>query len=62
MNYTTKYFDIYQVPNLEPDTIIENAKASFAKFGIPQIVVFDTELNLNLINSKCSQNNVIFNI
>ena len=41
IDYTTKFFDLNVMPNVESDTVITNLKSIFAKYGIPQTVVSD---------------------
>ena len=41
VDYTTNFFDIQRIPNCESQTVIIYLKSTFAKFGIPYIVMSD---------------------
>lgn len=41
IDYTTRYFDIHKLNDCKSRTVINKIKNTFAKFGIPQIVISD---------------------
>ena len=41
IDYTTRYFDIHKLDNCESHTVINKIKNTFARLGIPQIVISD---------------------
>ena len=41
IDYTSKYFDLHQLPNLCSSTVIHKTKSIFARYGIPEIVISD---------------------
>lgn len=41
IDYTTRYFDIHKLDDCKSSTVINKIKNTFAKFGIPQIVISD---------------------
>ena len=41
VDYTSKYFEISQLPDVESSTVINHIKSIFARHGIPETVVSD---------------------
>ena len=41
VDYTTKFFDVQKISDCGSTTVIAHLKSTFAKFGIPYIVVSD---------------------
>ena len=41
VDYTSKYFEISQIPDIESSTVISHLKSIYARHGIPEIVVSD---------------------
>ena len=41
IDYTGRYFDIHEVENCESPTAINKIKNTFARLGIPKIVIND---------------------
>ena len=41
IDYMSKYFDIYEIPDASAKTVVEYTKMSFSKFGVPKEVISD---------------------
>ena len=41
VDYTSKYFEASVIPNTLASTVIQHTKSTFARFGIPKIVISD---------------------
>ena len=61
VDYTTNYFDISQLPDLESTTVIQHTKAIFAKYGIPKEIMSDNgpEFAAAAYNQFCSDWDII---
>lgn len=41
MDYTTKYFDLSEIPNCTSHTVAEHTKAILSRYGIPKEIISD---------------------